>query len=351
MKTSLHHHTNASIKGDFAAATPEGLLQRGDVHTLRRFIQLSGAQGVAGEDLAKQLLLNAAQQTLVTAPNGQPMRLELWAWPFTVSFESPKRVSTAFQHGIKTSDVELRMRIRELWSNAFASQHGMMVAPQRTFLHMNALLGMSPLQIKHAVMQGENILLGGQVSQREIWGIPKDSFEASDPDIPATMLMLCYVAVGASDPSAVVAPNPMVQAGMGQLVRALFSSATDAPHRLRVGAPAPLSEAVTQAQSLQLAAMNDRALAMRRAMSVRTSHDADQPMLTRFDLEVDYFAAADEEPERSFAWRYTAMWRPASHLSDVMVQFDAMAETAARERAFQPHQGAFMDFGAARVFH
>lgn len=321
------------------AASPEGLLASGDAGLLRRFIQLSG-QVPGGDDLAKQKLLDAAHQTLVTMPDGRALRMELWAWPVTFSYKGPRRVSTSYcVTSVKSDGPAIQLRLRELWARAFAAQNGLQVAPQLTFVHMNALLGASPLQIKHVVMQGQNLMMRLPVSMSQSWGIPQDSFEASDADMPTTMLMICYVATDANAPSPKVKLDSRVRMDMDGMLRGLMSLREDEILRSMVGVPQLLSDAVTQAQGLQLCAMQTRAQLTNRQLAVSTCTDDADPMLPRYSMTAEYLSDMDEDPERVLQWHYTALWRPSTHMVDVASRLDGFVAA---------HQSAPpADFGAS----
>ena len=315
------------------ASSPEGLVSKGDLTAMARYVSLSGDQ--AGRDRARLELLQASTNALGRTPESKVMRMKLYGWPVAVSYRKPVRVPASTGMGIERQTAVL-LKMRELWARAFGARSGAMISSLSHFTHLNAVLSLDPVLLRDCMRHGVSVLQG--TPPPHAWSFCKDParFESASPELPAVYLFGAFVCWDFNEEEPEVAMPPAVAMELQQLSRALFASSHDAIESVRVGTPQAYCSAVTQGQGLQLVAMLERAMSLGRELGLGYELRNDC-----MEVAVAYQEPQQEdEPDLVVKWSYNSRWRPSTHVEEIDAMLGREVKRIQETQRLQPDAGA-----------
>ena len=301
------------------ASSPEGLVSKGDIQAMKRFLMFSGDQ--KGQDQARNALLQAATNNLACTPAKRVMRMRLYGWPVSVAYR--KGVQMPSSVGLGTpQQPQVLLKLRELWSRAFGAASGVLVSPLSACTHLNSVLSANPILLRDCVRHGVSLLAGKAQDKAWTFDTGASKFEQASPELPAAFMFGSYVCWDFDGPEPKLELTADVKLEMHQLSRALFSSQADSVTFVRVGSPVVYHKAITQAQGLQLAAMLHRSVDIGRGLAWTYRLDGERLKIEAMFQDPN----SEDDPDFCVEWSYDSSWRPSTHLGEIglMLELEAL---------------------------
>lgn len=327
------------------ASSPEGLVSLGDVSAMQRFLLLSGDQ--AGQDLARESLLQAATNNLAITADKQVVRMRLYGWPVSVSYSQGVQVPSTLGFGSKAQP-QVSLKMRELWSRAFGATPGVLICPLISATHIDSLLAGNPIVLRDCIRHGVATLSGKAGAAH--WSFDSDGpkMRQASPELPAVFMFGAYVCwdVNAPEPSVAMPPDVLLE--MQQLAGALFASGPSAVASVQVGSPVVFHEAITQGQGLQFAGMVRRSAAINRSLGMSNRVDGNCISLTAMYIDP---VNGEDDPDLSIDFSYSNLWRPSTHLSAIVEIVEQEARAIEQRAQARESRTAKRAFGDVSKFH
>lgn len=317
MHTNNSFETGRCVLDEPFDATPEELVEHGDIDAMRRFLMLAGDG--EQQDAARQSLYAAAANGLCQSRDkSRVYRMCVYGWPVTFCHSSPVvmgsniHLTSPRYAGHSSGPQGLLLKVRELWSRAFGSEKGVQVSPIIWMTSLSSVLGLTPLTLRDATRHGLSIIQG--VKQPTTWRFDRSgaSQVRGNADLPLSYLMAAWVCWD------VHGHVPRIQLGNDltmeaqQLVRAIGACRDGAAVDAMIGRPAVYHDAITQGQALHLAAMSRSAWQKDMNFSVQISQDA-----LNMRVDMGYVDTLSGDIDYVQEWCYPHIWRPMDHLSSI----------------------------------
>lgn len=327
------------------SSSPEGLVSVGDVQSMRRFILLSGDQ--AGQDRARESLLAAATNNLAITTEKQVMRMRLYGWPVSVAYAQGVQMRSTLGFASK-GQPQVSLKMRELWSRAFGATSGVLICPLVSATHIDSVLSANPIVLRDCVRHGVATLAGKAGGTP--WSFDSDvqKMRQASPELPAVFLFAAYVCWDVNAPEPRVSMPPDVLLELQQLAGALFASGPGAVTAVHVGAPVVFHDAITQGQGMQFAGMVRRADGINRSLGMSNQVEGDCTTVTAMYIDP---ANGEDDPDLSIDWSYSNLWRPSTHLGEIVAVVEQEARAIQQRAQAQETRPAKRAFGDVSKFH
>lgn len=309
-----HNNHGSEPAAEFVfASSPEGLVSVGDTDAMQRFILLSAAKDGDSQqpyrhgDAARSALFDAANNKLVKVKDGRVMRLRLFAWPVTTAVD--RAMSNPYNLQLSgRGDTRVALKFRELWARVVQANPGVVIAPMAYATHLNAVLGISPVQIRECVRGGAALYSG---NPGKVWKFSdEDSLEHSEPDLPPTYLFCAFMAWELGTPEPTLRMDSGIQREFQSLIEGILTYGEGVKVRAYASAPSLFQSAITDGQKSFYRALYSRCRATGRALSLSYAQESFVHNLTATIID-------RHEDETDITTRYSNLWRPMAHLHEI----------------------------------